>query len=338
MRGRALTVATALVATAVSAQDSAVTFDRYDPLSSNAILAERLVSPLTAELGFGDMVAHHQRLAEQPVDLSQESFRLFVPTTMPANGYGLLVFVPPWPDAAIPRSWHGTLEKRGVIMVTMANAGNDTPVLGRRDPLAILAATNVMQRYRVDSDRVYIGGFSGGSRVAFKLAVGYPDLFKGAFLLAGADALGENGFAPPASRLMDRFTAQSRIVYVSGARDDINVSLSRGSAASLRTFCTRASGMLIVPGLGHELIDSAWLGKSLDLLDSPAPGMDAACRKRLEGQIAKELDAAEALLDQGQIAQSRKRLLALDARYGGLALPRSLVLLRRIEADTKVRP
>lgn len=337
MRGAcALLIGAALLAASAPAPgtDAAIRFDRYDPLSSNLTMAERLLPPLAVRLAWRDLSARHLKLADQPLDLAQEDFRIFVPADRPAAGYGLLVFVPPWGEAAIPPAWKAALARRGIIMVTMARAGNDAPVLGRRDPLAILAATNVMQRYPVDPARVYIGGFSGGSKVAFKLAVGYPDLFTGAFLLAGADPLGEAGFAPPAPELFATFAARSRIVYVTGERDEINVDLARGSAASLRNFCSEASGMLLVPGLNHELIDRDWLGRALDLLDRPrratGPGQ-GRCLDALRSRIQSELDSVEALLARGERDAARKKLLAIDARFGGLALPRSLALLDRID-------
>lgn len=318
--------------------ESEVRFDRYDPLSRNVTLAQRLLPPLAVDLAFRDLAARHQSLAEQPVDLAQERFKLFVPTVQPAGGYGLLVFVPPWQGAEIPPAWKRALARRGIIMVTAARSGNEEPVTGRRAPLALLAAINVIQRFPVDKSRVYVGGFSGGSKVAFKLAVGYPDLFKGALLLAGADALGEDGFATPSAQLLGQLGEQSRIVFVTGTRDEINIDLSRSAAISLRRFCAQASGLLQVPALGHTLIDQSWLGKALDLLEA-APNKPASDRARcladLDARIASELTEVEAQIDQGRRVEARKRLLAIDARYGGLALPRSLALLRRIEASER---
>jgi hypothetical protein len=48
------------------------------------------------------------------------------------------------------RGWAEILERRGVIFVSAENSGNEANVLDRREPLALLAAPNTMQRYRVD--------------------------------------------------------------------------------------------------------------------------------------------------------------------------------------------
>lgn len=330
---RAVLAALALAASPPPGEEREISFDRYDPLSSNQVLAQRLMPPLVVDQAFRDLARHGQAFREQPVELAAESFRIFVPAQKPAAGYGLLVFVPPWQGAHIPPAWRGVLDRKGIILVTAARSGNAEPVLGRRDPLAILAAINVKARYPVDPARVYVGGFSGGSKVAFKLAVGYPDLFAGALLLAGADPVGEDGFTFPSAQLFDRFRANSRIVFVTGARDEINLRLADSAAASIRRACTRTAAKLSVPGLGHELVDSGWLLRALNALDGAPPRLDPAsqkCRSALDTRIAAELDAVAALIARGDRAQARKDLLRIDARFGGLALPRSLALLRQI--------
>ena len=55
----------------------------------------------------------------------------------------------------------------------------------------VLAAYNVMKRYAVDPQRVFVSGFSGGARVAMRLALAYPDLFRGALMDAGSDPIGD---------------------------------------------------------------------------------------------------------------------------------------------------
>lgn len=326
----------ALSAAGPTGQVSEIAFDRYDALSSNRVMAERLLPPVIADLALRGVAAQHKGLRDQPVDLAKEQFRIFVPVQQPPKGYGLLVFVPPWQQAMIPSEWLRVLDRKGMIMVTPARSGNAESVLGRRDPLALLAATNTMARYRVDPARVYIGGFSGGSKVAFKLAVGYPDLFKGALLLAGADPLGEDGFTVPSRELWLGMQRESRIVLVAGKRDEINDTQANNAAISLREFCLRASARISVPDLGHELVGSGTLLRALNALDGPAPqavGDREKCQAELDSHIASELSAIDAMAVSGRKVEARKRLLQLDARFGGLALPGSLALLRRIEVD-----
>jgi dienelactone hydrolase len=157
-----------------------VVFTQYSPLSTNAELARRLLSPLTAARLPAILARTGKALREQPIDLADERFVVYVPAKAPPAGYALLVFVPPWPQAQPPRGWASVLDRAGIIFVSAARSGNEAEVLSRRAPLALLGAANIMASYRVDPSRVWVGGFSGGSRVAMRLALGYPDLFRGA--------------------------------------------------------------------------------------------------------------------------------------------------------------
>lgn len=141
-----------------------------------------------------------KRLGDQPVNLADEKFAVYVPAQKPTGGYALLVFVPPWNDARLPDGWGPVLDQYGVIFVTAARSGNDANVFGRREPLALLAEQNVARRYAVNQARVLIAGFSGGSRVAMRLALAYPDLFHGAILNAGSDPVGSRTIPPARQR------------------------------------------------------------------------------------------------------------------------------------------
>ena len=80
-----------------------------------------------------------------------------------------------------------------MLVVSAAHSGNDEATFARREPLALLAAHNIRKQYPVDSDRIYIAGFSGGSRIALRLALGYPDVFRGVILNAGSAPIGSSG-------------------------------------------------------------------------------------------------------------------------------------------------
>src|ERR1700730_19353521 len=132
---------------------SDVVFSDYSPLSSSAELVHRLLSPLNA-VEVGEWLSHSaMRVRDQPIDLAQERFTVYVPSRPPTQGYGLLVFVPPWKNAMLPRGWAAILHRPGVIFVSAANSGNEANILDRREPLALLAAYNILQRFRVDPER-----------------------------------------------------------------------------------------------------------------------------------------------------------------------------------------
>ena len=72
----------------------------------------------------------------------------------------------------------------------------------------------------------------------------------------------------------------------------------------------------------------------VDMLDRPLARKLSdpdKCLAEIDAKIAGELGSIAAMIGSGQRDAARKRLLKLDSEYGGLALPRSLDLLHRID-------
>src|ERR1700744_23978 len=86
-----------------------VVFTEYSPLSSSEEIARRSFSPLTIAELRKTAEASGKHMREQPLDLGQESFSLYVPASAPPNGYSLLVVISPLDSPLIPPSWHWVL-------------------------------------------------------------------------------------------------------------------------------------------------------------------------------------------------------------------------------------
>jgi len=325
---RRLLLTTLLCATFAQAQDAP--FSLTTPLSGNAEMMRRLYSPLRAEQIRGELARSGQALGEQSIDLPQESFLFSVPAKRPDKGYGLIVFVPPWNEAVEPRGWKDVLDAHGFIFVTAGHSGNTQDVAARREPLALIAWANIAARYKLDPARIYIAGLSGGSRVALRLALGYPDVFAGALLNAGSDPIGSPEIPLPPRDLFTRFQTETKLVYLTGGLDREHIDMDRKSQASMRDWCVANITAIVVPGLKHETADADSLVKALDALDAP-PSPDpsrAQCRADLDRAIVAKLDEAKALDAAGRRDEALSRLKEIDARYGGLAAPESLALSR----------
>jgi len=247
-----------------------VTFTEASPYSRNEELVRRLLPPAEAKALMERLAQRGQRLAEQPVDPAGERFILHVPPAAPAGGYGLLVFVPPWQQAKVPPGWTGALDRLGLIYVSAAKSGNEEITQARREPLALIAAANVMAHYPVDPAKVFIGGFSGGSRVAERLAVGYPDLFRGALLDAGSDRVGEGDLPLPPGDLLKRFREESRLVFVTGENDTLNHRLDADTMRSLDEIGMSRYASQTVPWLGHAVLPPAAFEAAMRALLDPS--------------------------------------------------------------------
>lgn len=309
-----------------------VRFTEYPSLSRADELLRRLLSPLQA-LRTNEAIAKSGReVREQSIDLAHEEFTVYVPPTQPQNGYALLVFVLPWNKPTLPPYWIGELDKHGMIFVTAAKSGNEESILDRREPLALLAAHNILQRYRVDPEHVYIGGLSGGSRTAMRLALAYPDMFRGALLNAGSDPIGTVQIRLPPADLMRKFQGSTRLVYITGQNDTEHIEADVRSRDSMQSWCVFDIKTITVPWIGHEILGATAFGRGLDGLltnDRPAPDKLAACRQHYEQDLDEQLHRVQTLRTNGKMDDAAKLLDTIDERFGGLAAPRSVELLTR---------
>jgi pimeloyl-ACP methyl ester carboxylesterase len=311
-------------------------FTDYTALAGVAEIARRLLSPLNGLRVNRALQRSSTTLRDRVIDLSHEKFAVYVPAREPPEGYSLLVFVPPWPQAEVPRKWISTLDRHGMIFVSAANSGNEADVLDRRDPLALLAAHNIISRYRVAPGRVYIGGFSGGARIAERVALGFPDVFTGVLLDAGSDPIGSAALPLPPADLFRTFQDSTRLVYVTGDRDDAHLQMDGVSRQSLGSWCVFDIATIDMPWVAHELADAGALNSALraleDRKDVPANKLEM-CRARVEHELATQLDQVEQLDASGKSADARTLLQKLDAHYGGLAAPRSIQLAEKLGAQ-----
>jgi predicted esterase len=310
-----------------------VVFTEISPLAGNAELLRRALSPVAAAEVRAKLDQDHAALADQPIDIARERFTLIVPETAPPKGYGVLVFVSPFDEATAAASLAAVMAHHGMIFVSAARSGNDQQVVGRREPLALLAAVNVIRRYPVDPTRVYVTGLSGGSRVAMRLALDYSDIFKGALLNAGSDPIGEAQTPIPPRDLFQTFQAGSRLVYVTGTEDQPVLAADAASQRSMRAFCVFNVAVQPIVGGGHEAAPPDALERALTALDAP-PRVDTgkldACRHALDAEITARLDRVAALLAAGKRGDAGKLLADTDRRYGGLAAPRSVELWKAL--------
>lgn len=318
-------------ANAQSSKAMHVTFSEYSPLANASEIARRTLSPLVA-LEVTRRGAHSGKtLIEQTVRLTDEDFVVYIPAHRPPRGYALLVFVPPWQDARLPSGWAPILERYDTIFVSAARSGNEVGVMDRREPLALLAAANVLRQFPVDADAVFIGGFSGGARVAQRLALAYPDLFRGAILNAGSDPIGSQDMPLPPKDLFYRFQEYSRLVYVTG-EIDARLATDQDSMRSMHQWCVFAVQGHVEPSTGHEVLGSTALAWALSAVLHDVPAVShklPGCRASIDQDLDTQLNAAEQQLTGGAPGSGEQLLRKIDARYGGLAAPRSVELANR---------
>ena len=221
-------------------------------------------------------------------DLSREMYFLAVPRGYsPYQPYGLLVFVSPVDEClAVPPGWDGVLQQKKLIFVAPQNADNPQPV-SRRVGLALVAAARLPQMATIDTNRVFVAGFSGGARVACHAAFLRPNLVSGVLAICGADfcrkvervkatRTDDYGWFPVDDARAAAAKARVRFALVTGPGDfrygnilDIYSGGFQKDVYSVK--------LLDVPGMGHEVCSAKALGEGLAFLDGRKPA--SAVRK-----------------------------------------------------------
>lgn len=311
-------------AAAQSGRRDDVVFTRTTPLADLAEIERRTRPPVYAS----KIVAHGQAL-----DISKERFLLYVPARKPPEGYALLVFVPPWDEPRLPPDWMPILDEKGVIFASAWHSSNEADVRTRREPLALIAAANLIQDYNVDPSRVLVGGFSGGAEVAMRLALAYPDLFRGTFMNSGNDTIGNIQTPIPPADLFQKFQEDSKLFYVVGDGDGTRVNHQNASAQSMRDWCVANVDHRVMPNMGHDVASARALEVALTALLGPAastPGDLSSCRAGVQLRLDTQIKAVEDLLAKGDKTAARRALDDVDSEFGGLAAPKSLELDAKI--------
>lgn len=310
-----------------------VTLDTLSPLASAPELTSRLLSPVTQEriAKFREKV--DVSLREQTITVGEEPFEVFVPEPGADGKYGLMVFVWPADDIQVPEGWWRVFRDEHMIYVASRRSSNVENIFDRRVPLALHGHEYVRSRYPIDPARVYIGGFSGGSRTAQRVAMAYPDVFSGVFLVGGSDSLGgESGFTLPSAALSQLMQRQTRFVFSTGGNDFPNRAKDSRTRKNLESLCMQGIRSVPQNGVEHWVPDGRGFRRVMNELERPVDqtAEGSACMANLARNISAQLDAVAEKVAEGKLDEAQRLLARLDAQYGGLAAPRSVELSRVI--------
>lgn len=318
---------------AANSPSRSIMLDTLSPLASAPELTSRLLTPITQDriVKFREKVGFS--LQEQTIVVGEEPLELFVPQPDPNGKYGLMVFIWPADDIQVPHDWWSVFRDRHMIYVASRRSSNIENIFDRRVPLALHSYEYVRARYALDPKRVYIGGFSGGSRTAQRTVMAYPDVFRGAFLAGGSDSLGgESGFTLPSEALSRLMQRQTRFVFSTGGNDSPNRAKDARTRKNLEMLCMQ--GIRLVPqnGVEHWVPDGRGFGRAMDALERPVQENAEVddCLLDLDKSIKRQLNDIAAQIADDKLDDAGRLLARLDAQYGGLAAPNSVELSRII--------
>ena len=173
---------------------------------------------------------------------------------------GVLVFVKSGESGEMPSDWTAQLDARNLIWIAAEDFGNEHPSAQRI--LATIAALKFIESTAtIDAKRLYLGGISGGGRIASQIMARFPQYFRGALFIVGADfwTASEEPFLPQ--------IVANRYVFITGSADFNQLSMQRVYSKYRRAGVTAAM-LMDLPHFGHQLPNAEQLGKAIDFLDA----------------------------------------------------------------------
>ena len=245
-------------------------FKEHHPLSNYAAMCRRC--KIEPEKGFSP---GHQ------YDLKKERFGVYVPDVNDANEpFGLLVWIT-MGGPEIPQGYAKIFTKHRLISVGVDDSGKARKsTYGRRIPLALDGAHNVMKMYNIDPNRVYITGLSAGGRVSSVACMHYPDVFKGGIFIIGASCwepvmhpVNRRKYWPatlhkPYGKYLNMARNHGRYVLLTGTKDfnrlEMYTYYHRVYKRTLKNVL-----YLEVPDMGHGIPPADWFEKAIEYLEMP---------------------------------------------------------------------
>src|SRR4051812_423152 len=144
---------------------------------------------------------------------AEQTFELYVPRGLKnGEGAGLILFISPNERGIGLEAFRKICDERKLLFASPHKAGNG--VEGRQRVRIVLDVLDEIRRQqRIDPDRTYIGGFSGGGRIACAVGFSLPEHFGGVIPICAAGELRDETWRQ--QRVIDRLS----VAHLTGESD-----------------------------------------------------------------------------------------------------------------------
>lgn len=203
-------------------------------------------------------------------NLTQQKFHICVPPGYDGRKpFGVLAFINAGDEAGLPPGWKGVLAQQRLLSIAPQNVGNARDV-SMRAGTTVVAIAKMMELYKVDPQRVYVAGFSGGAKVACVVAYHHPDLVRGVLPICGfIHPRLRPEFGPRDKELLQKARDEVGFALITGPKDPNHASMLDAFGKILEPEDYRAT-VFDVPGMGHELPGAPTIRAAVVWLDRAA--------------------------------------------------------------------
>ena len=287
------------------------------PLISSAYLTLFVAASFAAETGYQKevtvseptrldwtFVVSNQSVVEPPADWlrdydsRQQRYERFVPAPKgKSETLPLIIFISAGDS---PAGW-GPLEtackQKGIAFASPYGAGNNVP-MPRRVRIILDVLDDLRRQARIDPDRTYIAGFSGGGRVACQIAFGLPELFGGVMPVCAGGDLREEPW------LRHRAIERLSVAFLTGTGDFNLGEVERFRGPMLTEMGVRTK-VTVVQKMGHAIPEAKTMQTTIEWLDAGAADRRKLAQRYSASHIPGDQapsreDWAKALLEEGE--------------------------------------
>ncbi len=242
---------------------------------------------------------------------TEQKYECFVPAKyVPTKAWPCVLFISPSEQPAGFASWKALCEREGILFASPFGAGNNCETK-QRVRIILDVLDDLRRHYNLDPDRTYIGGFSGGGRIACSIGFSLPEFFGGVMPVCAAGDLREESWLR--QRVQDRLS----VAFITGENDFNRGEVERFRGPMLADVGVRTK-VWVPRGVGHALPDSATLLEAYQWLDAEAPSRRKKARlspaSRAGGAIPPTRETQATQL----AAEARERLTKPAQKYSGL--------------------
>jgi hypothetical protein len=243
-------------------------------------------------------------------DSTKQTYELYVPPRKPSKArLPLILYLSPGKDAGSGKALERLCRSRGFLYAAPHNAGNDCPG-PRRVRIVLDVLDDVRRHFPVDADRTYIGGFSGGGRIACAVAFTLPEAFGGVLPICASGDLRTESW------LRQRVVERLSVALVTGEKD-----FNRGEVERLRSPYLKDVGVRArvwtAAGAGHQVPSEKVLGEALRWLEEGLKKRQDLAKKHPASRLPPDGGSREELA-KALLAEGKKRLGMKGAAYVGL--------------------
>jgi predicted esterase len=246
-------------------------------------------------------------------DSAKQHYELFVPPSYdPKQNWPVVLFVPAGNSPAGWKEWESVCKKEGIIFASPYGAGNTVDQKPRiRIILDVL--DDIRRQYSIDPDRTYIGGFSGGGRIAGGIAYSLPELFGGFVPVCSTGDIRDESWLQ--YRMIDRLS----VALVTGETDFNRGECERFMFTWLNDISVRTR-VWVVPKLGHGIPGGTTLGEVYQWLEGGLAKRRELAKKFPAMRIAGNAAPSRADLGTALLAEGKLRLQTNDTPARGVML------------------